>query len=163
MNQEDISCLISLPEIHSLPYLHPFQFPMLYPVINGGFRNFKKRTDFLYFVQRFSVESRVSIILATNGCSFWFLFHETCVWLADDAQKDRQFLYAVRKAKPDYIRNQVLLVRDTVNAADKTTISEALTSCCENNIKSAMDFKTIVDQKLQAKVAVLFILDQPFK
>lgn len=85
------------------------------------------------------------------------LIHETCVWLADDAQKGRQFLYAVRKSKPRYIRDQVLLFRDTIDAADKTTINEALTYCCEHNIQSAMDFKTIVDQKQQAKAALLIL------
>lgn len=85
------------------------------------------------------------------------LIQETCVWLADDAQKGRQFLYAVRKAKPRYIRDQILLFRDTIDAADKTSISAALTYCCEHNIQSAMDFKTIVDQKLQVRAAEAII------
>lgn len=89
------------------------------------------------------------------------LIDEVCVWLAEDAEQGRQFLNAVRKAKPRYIRDQVLLFRDIIEATDKTTISEALAYCCENNIQSAMDFKTIVDQKLQARAAVA-ILDYPF-
>ena len=82
------------------------------------------------------------------------LIDEVCLWLAEDAGQGRQFLNVVRKAKPRYIRDQVLLFRDTIDAADKTTISEALAYCCEHHIESAMDFKTIVDQKLQARAAV---------
>lgn len=85
------------------------------------------------------------------------LIQETCVWLAEDADKGLQFLNHVRKAKPRYIRDQILLFRDTIDAADRTTISEALTYCCQNNIQSAMDFKTIVDQKLQARASVAIL------
>jgi len=88
------------------------------------------------------------------------LIHEVCVWLAEDADQGRQFLQAVRKAKPRYIRDQILLFRDTIDAADKTSISEALAYCCQNNIQSALDFKSIVDQKLQSRAAAA-ILDYP--
>lgn len=88
------------------------------------------------------------------------LIDEVCVWLAEDAEQGRQFLNAVRKAKPRYIRDQVLLFRDTIDGADKTTISDALTYCCQHRIDSAMDFKTIVDQKLQARASV-FTIDYP--
>ena len=46
------------------------------------------------------------------------LIDEVCVWLAEDAELGRQFLNAVRKAKPRYIRDQVLLFRDTIDAAN---------------------------------------------
>jgi hypothetical protein len=88
------------------------------------------------------------------------LIHEVCAWLGEDADQGRQFLQAVRKAKPRYIRDQILLFRDTIDAADKTSISEALTYCCQNNIQSALDFKSIVDQKLQSRAAAA-ILDYP--
>ncbi|MHA4812664.1 IS21 family transposase [Flavitalea flava] len=88
------------------------------------------------------------------------LIQEVCGWLGEDADQGRQFLNAVRKEKPRYIRDQILLFRETIDAADKDSISEALSYCCQNNIQSALDFKSIIEQKLQTR-AVAAILDYP--
>jgi transposase len=88
------------------------------------------------------------------------LIDEVCGWLGEEADLGRQFLSAVRQEKPRYIRDQILLFRDTIDTADKTTIREALLYCCQHKIKSAADFQSIVDQKLQTRAAIA-ILDYP--
>jgi transposase len=91
------------------------------------------------------------------------LIDEVCGWLEEDADLGKQFLTAIRKVKPRYIRDQILLFRDTIDAADKKTVCEALVYCCKNNIQSANDFKSIVEQKLQTKATAAVLNYQPIQ
>ncbi|WPV64297.1 IS21 family transposase [Chitinophaga sp. LS1] len=81
------------------------------------------------------------------------LINEVCGFLEDDANRGRQFLETIREVKPRYIRDQVLLFRDTIDISDKVSVGEALTYCLNNNIQSANDFKSIVEQQLKVRRA----------
>ena len=73
----------------------------------------------------------------------------------DDTQSARQFLEAIHAEKPRYIRDQLILIRQTIEMFDKQTINEALAYCCHNSIYSAVDFKTVVKQNIRNKTKLI--------
>lgn len=66
--------------------------------------------------------------------------------LLDNPLQAKGFLNAIRDAKPRYIRDQVLLFKQTIESADKTIVQRALDYCCDNQVISAGDFKAVVEQ-----------------
>ena len=70
----------------------------------------------------------------------------------DDPQIARQYLEAIHGEKPRYIRDQIMLIRQTILQYDKQTVNEALDYCCKNSIYSAVDFKAVVKQNTRNKI-----------
>lgn len=72
----------------------------------------------------------------------------------EDQQQARQFLKNIHLAKPRYIRDQILILRDVVENTLPPTLSKALAYCCDHKIESAMDFKAVVQSlsKTDAKM-----------
>jgi hypothetical protein len=70
----------------------------------------------------------------------------------DDPQSARQYLEVIHSEKPRYIRDQIILIRQTIEKYDKQTVNEALTYCCQNGIYSAVDFKAVVKQNTRIKI-----------
>ena len=66
--------------------------------------------------------------------------------LLDDVPKGRLLLAAIRLHKPRYIRDHIAVVRQCVEKNDKQIINKALDYCCANNVTSAIDFKSVVEQ-----------------
>lgn len=66
--------------------------------------------------------------------------------LLDNPLQGRQFLNAIREAKPRYIRDQILIMRQTIDQNAQSVIEQALDYCCKNRIKSAIDFKTVAEK-----------------
>jgi hypothetical protein len=64
----------------------------------------------------------------------------------DDIQSARQYLEAIHDRKPRYIRDQIILIRQTFEIYDKQTLNEALAYCWQNSIYSAVDFKSVIKQ-----------------
>ena len=69
----------------------------------------------------------------------------------NDPQSARQYLEAIHGEKPRYIRDQLILMRQTIQMNDKQTVNEALEYCCRNSIYSAVDFKSVVKQSTRDK------------
>jgi hypothetical protein len=66
--------------------------------------------------------------------------------LLENAQQGRLLLAAIRLHKPRYIRDHITIVRQCIDKNDKQIINKALDYCCANNVNSAMDFKSVVEQ-----------------
>ena len=73
----------------------------------------------------------------------------------DDPQVARQYLEAIHGEKPRYIRDQITLIRQTIEKNDRQTVNDALAYCCQNSIYSAADFKAVVGQKTRNKAIVI--------
>lgn len=91
------------------------------------------------------------------------MIEELCL-LLEKPEKVRQWLSSIRIAKPRYIRDQLLIIKQTIQQEpDSSLINQALEYCFDNKITSAMDFKAIViqykhhqdDQGSQAKIIQL--------
>ena len=67
----------------------------------------------------------------------------------EDRQTARQYLEAIHGEKPRYIRDQIILIRQTIEMYDKQTVNEALRYCCQNSIYSAVDFKAVIKQNIR--------------
>jgi transposase len=67
------------------------------------------------------------------------------VTLFPQAEKARQWLSAIRKHKPRYIRDQILVIRQSVQKATPQKVDQALNYCLENHIHNATDFKAVLD------------------
>jgi hypothetical protein len=68
-----------------------------------------------------------------------------------DPHQAREYLEAIHGEKPRYIRDQLILIRQTVEINNKQTVNEALAYCCLNSIYSAVDFKSVVKQSIRDK------------
>jgi hypothetical protein len=71
--------------------------------------------------------------------------------LFDDPCNAGLYLNAIKGEKPRYIRDQITLIRQTVEKHDKQTVNEALAYCCQYNIYSAVDFKSVAEQNTRNK------------
>jgi hypothetical protein len=60
-----------------------------------------------------------------------------------DPQKARDWFELIKKEKPRYVRDQLLIVRETVETIDLELTARVLQYCLDNKITSAMDFKAI--------------------
>ena len=61
----------------------------------------------------------------------------------EDTEKAEKYLLNIRQRKPRYIRDQLILIRNILEKTDKRTANKALDFCCENNVFSASDFKSV--------------------
>jgi transposase len=64
----------------------------------------------------------------------------------DDTQKAEKYLNNVRQDKPRYIRDQLLAIKGILEQTDKPTANKTLAFCCENNVFSASDFKSVAQK-----------------
>jgi hypothetical protein len=71
------------------------------------------------------------------------MIDELCC-LLPDAEKGREWLNMIRADKPRYIRDQTILIRDTISGTEPDLIEKALDYCLANNICSGGDFKAIL-------------------
>lgn len=83
-----------------------------------------------------------------------------------ETEKARQWLSAIRKHKPRYIRDQILVIRQAVQQTPAEMITQALNYCVENHIHIATDFKAVLNhfeaqqtQDKEAKIIPLNLLN----
>lgn len=65
----------------------------------------------------------------------------------EDPQAGKDWLATIRTAKPRYVRDQLLLVREVLETTDPTLIEKTIRYCLDNHITSAVDFKAILTQQ----------------
>jgi len=58
-----------------------------------------------------------------------------------DAKKARSFLDKIYQEKARYMRDQLILIEDTIKTTNNTIMDKALEFCVSNNLNSAVDFK----------------------
>lgn len=61
-----------------------------------------------------------------------------------DKEKANNFVNKIYEDKPRYIRDQLLLIQNSITGRSQNTISQALDFCIRNNLYSAVDFKDAV-------------------
>ena len=61
----------------------------------------------------------------------------------DDVEKAEKYLLNIRQKKNRYIRDQLMTIKSIIEQTDKNIVSKALDFCCENNVFSATDFKSV--------------------
>ena len=61
----------------------------------------------------------------------------------EDPEQARQFLKGIHLAKPRYIRDQILILRDVVEKTPASILSKSLQYCCDHKIVGAADFKAV--------------------
>lgn len=71
------------------------------------------------------------------------MIEEVCGLFAEN-EKARQWLHTIKKAKPRYIRDQLLIIKEALSRASSGEVNQALDYCVVNNISSASDFKSIL-------------------
>lgn len=71
------------------------------------------------------------------------LIEQVCT-LVNEPEKGRLFLKAIHSQKPRYIRDQILLMKETIEKSENRVVDQALDYCCRHHISSASDFKSIV-------------------
>jgi len=67
----------------------------------------------------------------------------------DNPEAAKDWLISIQAAKPRYIRDQLLMIRQVVKTTDPVIAGKAMNFCHQNNIFSAVDYKAIVDQQLK--------------
>jgi hypothetical protein len=67
--------------------------------------------------------------------------------LFEDPGQAIPFLRGIHREKPRYMRDQLTSIKHTIEKHDQQTINEALAYCRQNSIYSAIDFKSVVEQK----------------
>lgn len=63
--------------------------------------------------------------------------------LFEDSEEALGWIYKIKADKPHYIRDQIQLLKTTVQTLDPLIATRALYYCCEFYIYSATDFKFI--------------------
>ncbi|MBE9202129.1 IS21 family transposase [Nodularia sp. LEGE 06071] len=71
---------------------------------------------------------------------------DQCCRLLDDPDAGMQFLHSIKKDKARYIRDQIMIFKDTIEKTGKEIINRALAYCIINQIASATDFKAVAGQ-----------------
>lgn len=64
--------------------------------------------------------------------------------LLQHPEQAKEWLSTIKTAKPRYIRDQLLILRETIGSADPVLVEKTLQYCITNNIISATDFKSII-------------------
>lgn len=79
--------------------------------------------------------------------------------LFKDEEKGQEWLERIRCDKPRYIRDQLIMIRETLTSKDPDLIDKTLGYCLSNQIYSATDFKSILvsqePRKTEAKIVPL--------
>ncbi len=63
----------------------------------------------------------------------------------DNPDLSLQYMAEIRKEKPRYIRDQLILLRQTLGDFNKQMINKALEYCVEMKVYSANDFKSVTE------------------
>ena len=63
--------------------------------------------------------------------------------LLPDPIKAATWLHLIRKNKPRYIRDQIIIIRESIKAIEPELVEKVFYYCIENSITSAVDFKAI--------------------
>jgi hypothetical protein len=71
--------------------------------------------------------------------------------LIDNPIKGKEWMATIRIAKPRYTRDQLMIIKQVIDATDRAIVNKALDYCMENKIASGPDFKAIVMQFKQAQ------------
>ena len=61
----------------------------------------------------------------------------------ESSDDGHRFIENIRKARPRYVRDQLVLLQQTIELHPKQIISTALNYCCKHNLNSASDLKSI--------------------
>lgn len=79
--------------------------------------------------------------------------------LFKDEERGKEWLDMIRGDKPRYIRDQLIMIRETLTSTDPDLIDKTLKYCLSNQIYSAADFKSILSsqepRKTETKVVKL--------
>jgi hypothetical protein len=59
------------------------------------------------------------------------------------------WLEAIRSERPRYVRDQLQIIREVIETTEAPIVHKALIFCHQNNVRSAGDFKAIVEQELK--------------
>lgn len=62
-------------------------------------------------------------------------------------EQAKQWFRTIRAAKPRYVRDQLLIIREAIEKTDAELLTKTILYCLENNIASAVDFNAIVKQQ----------------
>lgn len=71
--------------------------------------------------------------------------------LLPDTEKGEQWLAGIRKDKPRYIRDQIIMIRETIRKIAPEIVAQACDYCLENHIYNATDFKAIINHLLEGQ------------
>lgn len=74
--------------------------------------------------------------------------------LTQDPLQVTAWLMTIRAAKPRYIRDQLLLIRQTVEKTQQALVTRAIAYCLANSIASAVDFTAIIREQQRASQPV---------
>lgn len=79
--------------------------------------------------------------------------------LFKDEERGKKWLNMIRSDKPRYIRDQLIMIKETLTSTDPDRIDKTLDYCLSNQIYSAADFKSILaslePRKTEAKIILL--------
>lgn len=64
--------------------------------------------------------------------------------LLQQPKQAKEWLSMIKSAKPRYIRDQLLILREVIESADLELVDKTLQYCITNKITSAADFKSII-------------------
>jgi transposase len=70
----------------------------------------------------------------------------------DNPEQGKQWMHTIRLAKPRYTRDQLMVIKQVIDATDHILVTEALDYCMANKISSGVDFKAIVAQLKQNQI-----------
>jgi hypothetical protein len=93
------------------------------------------------------------------------MIEELCM-LFHQGEQAREWLYALKSAKPRYIRDQLLILKGVIDGADPMLVDKTLQYCITNKNTSAVDFKSIIaywqqEQKTETESEVKIIKLNP--
>jgi transposase len=71
------------------------------------------------------------------------MMEEVCL-LFNDPEKGRQWLSMIKAAKPRYVRDQLLIIRDAIKDKETASIEKVLDYCLQNHITRATDFRELI-------------------
>jgi transposase len=74
---------------------------------------------------------------------------EQLAMLLPDPVLGRNWLKLIKTDKPRYIRDQLIIIKETIEAKEPELIEKAVHYCIAHNISSAVDFKAIIAHYLQ--------------
>jgi len=71
------------------------------------------------------------------------MIEQLCL-LMQHPDQAKEWLYTLKAAKPRYIRDQLLILRQAIESANPDIVDKTLQYCLTNKISSAADFKSII-------------------
>lgn len=83
--------------------------------------------------------------------AIWEMMQEFAA-LFDDPEEALGWIYNIKADKPRYIRDQIQLLKTTVQTLDPLIATRALYYCCEFYIYSATDFKFIAEKMARERI-----------